>query len=101
MRVPIYPNFDDNGGLFGGLIKKRNAVEAGAFLVFLFLVYKIFFRFSILALSIFIIIAVLGAATLLVGLGDQSFCSVLMNKIKYRKEKTVVTLMKPSDEEHY
>lgn len=101
MRVPIPPNFDDNGGLMGGLVKKRNAVEAGVFLALLFLLYKIFFKFNIFILSIVIIIAVLGAAMLLIGLGDQSFCTVLFNRLKYRKSKTVVTLMKPSDDDHY
>ena len=41
MRAYIPPNFDDDGGFFWGLVKKRNAVEAGVYLGILYILFKI------------------------------------------------------------
>lgn len=101
MRVPIPPNYNDDGNILGGILKKRNAVEAGVYLALIFLLYKLFFSGNIFVLSLFILLALFGAFIFAIGLGDQSVCTFLGLKIRYKFVKDKVTLMKPSDDNHY
>ena len=69
MRAYIPPNFDDDGGFFWGLVKKRNAVEAGVYLGILYILFKIFINiFSpLFVISVFLILGFAGSFFLLAG----------------------------------
>lgn len=102
MKVYIPQNFDDNGGVFGGLVKKRNAVEAGVFAGILFILARIIYAFfpSLMLMAVLIILGILGVAFLLCGFGDQSLMTIVADQIRYNKTKGVITLMRPSNEDH-
>ena len=103
MRAVIVPNFDDNGGVLGGLLKKQNALEAG---VFLGLGMMIFF-ISLSSISSLVISAViffftmLGTSFFAIGIGDESVVKYLIMIIKYKAHAGTAVLMMPSNERHY
>lgn len=98
MRAYIPPNFDDDGGFFWGLVKKRNAVEAGVYLGILYILFKLFINiFSpLFVISVFLILGFAGSFFLLAGFDGRSLTEIVMINLKYRRSKCVATLRKPS-----
>lgn len=98
MRIVNIPkNFADNGGFLGGMIKKKNGIEAGIFLGISLAILRLLIGKVHVAviISIFIIICVPITLLLVVGINGQSTLTVLTNCIVYKKYKTVATLKMP------
>lgn len=102
MRAVIPPNFDDNGGVLGGLVKKRNAVEAGIFLALFAILFFVSLSNigSILLSALILVIGVIGTVFLAIGIGDESVSQFIFTTIKYRRSREIATLMMPSNEDH-
>lgn len=102
MRAVIPPNFDDNGGVLGGLVRKKNAVEAGVFLaISMILFFLALTRIGSIFLSaVLLMVAICGSAFFAIGIGDESVISFVISAMRYRRKKEVATLMMPSDNLH-
>ena len=103
MRAVIVPNFDDNGGVLGGLLKKQNALEAGIFLgIGMLIFFACLSNIASVALcACILVITMIGTVFFAIGIGDESVARFLVTVIKYRLTARVATLMMPSDENHY
>ena len=102
MRVIIPPNFNDNGRILGGFVKKQNAVEAGIFAALMYVIIKAVYSAtsSIPVVALLVLITAAIGIFLLIGLDDQSLFTIARDQIRYNRRKTVVTLMNPASKEH-
>lgn len=98
MRAYIPPNFDDDGGFFWGLVKKRNAIEAGAYLGILYILFKIFINIlpPIFMISALLVLGFAGGFFLIIGFDGRSLTEIFLINLKYQRTKCVATLRKPS-----
>ncbi len=103
MRAVIVPNFDDNGGVLGGLLKKQNALEAGIFLgAGMLIFFACLSNIASIALCAgILVITMMGTAFFAIGIGDESVIKFLITVLKYHNRACVAVLMMPSDEKHY
>lgn len=93
----IPQNYNDNGNWFGGLLKKRNTIEACVWAVFILFILNVplaILTFKV-KLIIFIITAVPGVITLMIGCGDETFGDKIIEALTYQNTRCSVTLKKP------
>lgn len=97
MRAYIPPNLDDNGGVLGGLVKKRNALEALIYIGFILLLVKILIPVvsPIVLIIAFVVLGIPGAILFLAGIDGQPISRMVIRRIKYKKNKGVFTLRMP------
>ena len=90
-------NIEDAGGVFGGLFKTRNTIEAIIYLavVYVFCNFILFFLPFIAKFTIGIIMGLLGGMVFIVGINGQPVSIALMNFIVFKKTKCVVSLGTP------
>ena len=103
MRAYIPPNLDDNGGAFGGFVRKRNAVEAGIYLGLIFLLLKAFSKIlsPIVLIILFTVLGVPGAIIFLAGIDGKPVSREIKNRIHYKKTKGIYTLGMPIKENQH
>jgi len=92
MRHVIPKNVSSDGGIAGGAIKQRNAVEAGIYIFVCFLVFKsiLFFLPIIAKLITFTIVGIMPAAVMLIGIADQSAVEFVTTKLRYMRRKDII-----------
>ena len=101
MRVYIPPNLDDNGGVFGGLVKKQNAIESGIYVGSIFLLVKLLSKYVgvLVAIIVFIVLGIPGAILFLVGIEGQPIGRIIKRRLKYKRNKGIFTLRMPIPKE--
>ena len=97
MRAYIPPNLDDNGGVLGGLVKKRNGLEALIYIGFILLLVKLLSNFlsTIALVIIFMVLGIPGAILFLAGIDGQPISRMVIRRIRYKRNKGVFTLKMP------
>jgi len=100
MRAYIPPNLDDNGGVLGGLVKKRNALEAFIYIGFILLLVKILMPIlsPIVLIITFVVLGLPGTILFLAGIDGQPISRMVIRRIRYKKNKGVFTLRMPIEE---
>lgn len=100
MRAYIPPNLDDNGGVLGGLVKKRNALEALIYIGFILLLVKILIPVvsPIVLIIAFVVLGIPGTILFLAGIDGQPISRMVIRRIRYKKNKGVFTLRMPIEE---
>lgn len=100
MRAYIPPNIDQSGYVFYGMIKTRNAIEAGIAGFLTFNLSMLIFSFLSYTISLTISIVATGAVAFLFayGLDDKSVVTALWDRYKFRSTKCIVTLGVPMPE---
>jgi len=88
--IPV--NVIDNGCIGGTHIKTRNAVEAGAIALGMFLLMKIFlFAVPVLIWTIlFFLFGLFPGLIALIGIGNQSLSEALRTYLSYRRSKELL-----------
>lgn len=97
--IPV--NISADGNLFGGAIKKRNAIEAAGILLIGVAILK-FILFAlpfIIKACVYFLISIVPAVLALIGIGDQSMLEWISNTRSYRKGKDVIPFLIPTQEE--
>lgn len=90
---PVYryipPNLSDTGGVFGGMFKMRNLIEAGVCIAIAVVISKIIGLFApfIASASIGFVIGLLLALVAVVGVGGEPLSVFILNVITYKKTK--------------
>jgi len=98
MKAYIPPNYDDDGGFIGGLVDKRRAIDAGVYLVAVFILLKILKNLGAgfaLRTILFFVIGVPVGILLLIGIDQMPISVILYNRLMYKKHSKVVTLRPP------
>lgn len=88
--IPV--NIGDDGELFGGLIKKRNAIEAAGVALVMFFLFKLIFKsapITVQAVAGILMIGIPGIITL-IGFGNQSLLEAIGTFIRYRKQIDII-----------
>ena len=101
-KAPVTPNITQNGGVFGGFFRMRNAIEAAFILGFFvwLLGIKIFplFMSGKIALFVCCLIGFPLAGLALFGIRSLSLSEFIMDKISYYTTRCYVTLRMPLPE---
>ncbi len=94
---PIFQNIESGGGLFGGRIKTRNAIEALlAFILAFFILKKVlFFLSDKLSVVVAFVMAFAAAIFFVAGIDGRSITEHLMLKFRYRSHKGKYSLGMP------
>lgn len=102
MRAVILPNYDDSGNIFYGMIRKRNAIDAGIFLGLMVLIlYKgILGSPYIILYSFWLIFAIIGCFVCCIGMQEYAFTEFLFIIARHYLRRTVATLQMPADPDH-
>ena len=87
----IPPNFIESGTLFGGMIKVRNAVEAGILACVIGIPVFVCIPFGLTAKIVTLCLTALPAALVaLIGIDGESLSSFLLIWIRYRRNRRVI-----------
>lgn len=97
MKVYIPPNFTNNGGALGGLVKKRNAFEAGLFLTVLYFAARLLAKIAgpAVASAIFALAGIPIGILLLTGIRGRAVGELLFDLIHYELTKGVKLIELP------
>lgn len=87
--IPV--NISADGNLFGGLIKKRNAIEACLIALAGILFFKVFLYALpiIIKTALFVVIVLLPAVIALIGIDNQSVVEKIVSIISYKRKPKV------------
>lgn len=103
---PVYafipPNLSQNGGLWGGLIKGRNLIEAAVgcgLLIFIFRILGIFLPFIPVLIAAAVSIVLMLVVTLM-GVQGEPFSVFVLNVINYKKTAGFVGIRPPMPIQH-
>lgn len=99
-RAYIPPNLSETGGMFGGMLKTRNVVEAVIYVALFFILGKIIssiipFSFSAIATAVGAIIV---GVIALIGIGGEPLSIFFLNIVNYRRSKAFVPIKLPLPE---
>jgi len=88
--IPV--NVSQDGGWLGGMVKKRNAIEAFVVIMLGLLVCVAILGFlpALVRVIIFFILFMLPAVVAIVGINDQSASEYVITSIKYRNANDIV-----------
>lgn len=100
MEEFIPKNIEDNGGVLGGYFKKRNAIEAGIAVGFIFFLFRFLLPFVpvLFRLIIGIALACVIGFFFLMGINNQPVSIAVLDYINFIKTRCVVSLAKPMPE---
>lgn len=87
--IPV--NISADGNLFGGIIKKRNALEASLVLLAGILLFKIFL-FALpmmIKTALFILFVIFPAVITLIGINNQSVIELIILVISYKRKPEI------------
>ena len=95
----IPPNFIESGTLFGGMIKVRNAVEAGILACVIGIPVFVCIPFGLTAKIVTLCLTALPAALVaLIGIDGESLSSFLLIWIRYRRNRRVIGTTEAGDQ---
>ena len=91
LRHVIPVNVSSDGNLFGGIIKKRNALEAGIVLLLGIIFFKVFAIIPLIPkIVIFFIVFLLPAGVAAIGINDQSVVEFLFLMFNYKRRSDII-----------
>ena len=95
----IPPNFIESGTLFGGMIKVRNAVEAGILACVIGIPVFVCIPFGLTAKIVTLCLTALPAALVaLIGIDGESLSSFLLIWLRYRRNRRVIGTTEAGDQ---
>ena len=95
----IPPNFVESGTLFGGMIKVRNAVEAGILACVIGIPVFVCIPFGLTAKIVTLCLTALPAALVaLIGIDGESLSSFLLIWLRYRRNRRVIGTTEAGDQ---
>ena len=97
IREYIPPNLAENGGMLGGIIKARNAIETVIVIMLAVFIGKGIGHFAppLIATAITIVIALIAGAVSLIGINGEPLSIFIFNVINYRKTSGYVPIRLP------